>query len=274
MALLIAALVSAGCAVGPAYQRPAADLPAAYQDDMGAAAGAAIGAEWWKLYNDPRLNELVAATLARNVDIRLAVAQVEEAEGVVRETGAAILPEVSVGGNSSRTATSTRTTVPSPPACRPCATITASRSRRRSVTRLWGKLRSASDAAQAKLLATRYARDVVMLTLASTTAQSYFALRSLDAQIAVTRTSLTTREGSLGIVRDRVNAGYASDLDLAQASVARANAASQLRDLQRQRALLEHQLQTLTGRLDLRLQAAARSTCRCPRSRRRACPRR
>ena len=256
LALLIAALASAGCAVGPAYQRPAADLPAAYQDETGAAAGAAIGAEWWKLYNDPRLNELVAATLARNVDIRLAVAQVEEAEGVVRETGAAILPEVSVGGNSSRTATSTKTTVPSP------AGVPTVRNNHRfafSTTfelDFWGKLRSASDAAQAKLLATRYARDVVMLTLASTTAQSYFALRSLDAQIAVTRTTLTTREGSLGIVRDRVNAGYASDLDLAQANVARANAASQLRDLQRQRALLEHQLQTLTGRLDLRLQAA------------------
>ena len=73
-----------------------------------------------------------------------------------------------------------------------------------------GKLKSASDVAQARLLATRYSRDVLMLTLASTNAQSYFALRSLDAQIAVTRTSLESRDASLTIVRDRFNAGYAA----------------------------------------------------------------
>lgn len=256
LALLVAALVSAGCAVGPAYQRPALDLPAAYPEEAGGTTGAPmIQAEWWKLYNDPRLDELVAATLARNVDIRLAVAQVEEAEGVVREAGAATLPEIDVGGTSSRTASSTKTTVPTP------AGVDTVRTDHRftfSTTfelDFWGKLKSASDAAQAKLLATRYARDVVRLTLASTTAQTYFALRSLDAQIIVTKTSLETRDASLGIVRDRVKGGYASDLDLAQANVARATASSLLRDLQRQRALVEHQLQTLTGRLDLRVPA-------------------
>ena len=253
---LCAALISAGCAVGPAYQRPAPDLPAAYPEDMeSGGARVAIGAGWWKLYNDPVLNDLVAATLARNVDIRLAVAQVEEAEGVVREAGAAILPEINVGGNSNRTASSSATTLPSP------AGIPTVRTNHRftfSTTfelDFWGKLKSASDVAQARLLASRYSRDVVMLTLAATTAQSYFALRSLDAQIAVTRTSLSSRDASLGIVRDRVNAGYASDLDLAQANLSRANAGSLLRDLQRQRALFEHQLQTLTGKLDLRLPA-------------------
>jgi outer membrane protein, multidrug efflux system len=254
--LLIAALINAGCAIGPAYQRPVVDLPAAYPEEMDAGAGrAAIQAQWWKLFNNPRLDELVAATLARNVDIRLAVAQVEEAEGVVREAGAAILPEIDLAGNSNRTASSNAVAIPTP------AGFPSVRNDHRFVFSttfeldFWGKLRNASVAAQARLLATRYARDVVMLTLASTTAQTYFALRSLDAQIVVTRTSLVTREDSLGIVRDRVKGGYASDLDLAQANVARANAASQLRDLLRQRSLAEHQLQTLTGNLDLRLPA-------------------
>jgi multidrug efflux system outer membrane protein len=257
LALVVAALVSAGCAVGPAYQRPVLDLPAAYPEAVDAGAGvAAIGAEWWKLYNDPQLNDLVAATLARNVDIKLAVAQVEEAEGVVREAGSAILPEVDVGGNSNRTAYSNSVAIPTP------SGYPAVRDDHRAVFSttfeldFWGKLRSASDAAQAKLLATRYARDVVMLTLAATTAQTYFSLRSLDTQIVATRVSLDTRNSSAGIVRDRVKAGYASELDLAQANVARANAASQLRDLQRQRSLVEHQLQTLTGKLDLRLDAS------------------
>jgi multidrug efflux system outer membrane protein len=256
LALLTAALLSAGCALGPAYQRPVLDLPAAYPDETDAGSRrAAVQAEWWKLYNDQQLNDLVASTLARNVDIKLAVAQVEEAEGVVREAGAAVLPEIDAGGNSNRTASSTATTLPSPagvPTVRTDHRVAFSTTFELD---FWGKLRNASVAAQARLLATRYARDVVMLTLASTTAQSYFALRSLDAQIVVTRESLATRESSLGIVRDRVKAGYASDLDLAQANVARANAAALLRDLQRQRALVEHQLQTLTGELGLRVAA-------------------
>ena len=253
---LCAALLGAGCAVGPAYQRPALELPAAYPEEMNTAGPrVAIGPEWWKLYNDPLLDELVAATLARNVELRIAVAQIEEAEGVVRETSAAVLPEIDVGGNSNRTASSSATALPSP------AGVPTVRNNHRftfSTTfelDFWGKFRSASDAAQARLLSTRYARDVVLLTLASTTTQTYFALRSLDAQIAVTRTSLESRDASLTIVRDRVNAGYASDLDLAQANLSRAQAGALLRDLQRQRALLEHQLQTLTARLELRLPA-------------------
>ena len=81
LALMAATLLVAGCALGPAYQRPVLDLPAAYpEDSVGGAGRAIVKAEWWKLYNDARLNELVATTLARNVDIKLAVAQVEEAE--------------------------------------------------------------------------------------------------------------------------------------------------------------------------------------------------
>ncbi|MEP7084781.1 MAG: efflux transporter outer membrane subunit [Betaproteobacteria bacterium] len=251
-----AAALAAGCAVGPAYQRPTPELPAAFPEELSTGAQAiAIGSDWWKLYNDPQLNELVAATLARNVELRLAVAQIEEAEGVVREAGASILPEIDVGGNSNRTASSSATALPTPagvPTVRNDHRFTFSTTFELD---FWGKLRSASGVAQARLLSTRYARDVVMLTLAATTTQSYFALRSLDAQIAVTQGSVQSRDDSLSIVRSRVNAGYASDLDLAQANLSRAQAGSLLRDLQRQRALVEHQLQILTARLDLRLPA-------------------
>jgi multidrug efflux system outer membrane protein len=103
------------------------------------------------------------------------------------------------------------------------------------------------------MLSTRYARDVVALTLAGLTTQAYFGLRSLDAQIVVTRETLATREDSLAYVKRRAKGGIASDLDIAQAEGARSDIATQLKDLQRQRALIEHQLATLTGRLDQKL---------------------
>jgi multidrug efflux system outer membrane protein len=119
----------------------------------------------------------------------------------------------------------------------------------------WGKLRRASDAARAQVLSSRYARDVMALTVAGTTTQSYFTLRSLDAQIAVTREILKSREESLAVIKNRAGGGLASELEVNQAQVARADAALQLRDLQRQRSLMEHQLGVLTGKLDLKVAA-------------------
>src|SRR5262249_13788066 len=121
----------------------------------------------------------------------------------------------------------------------------------------WGRLRRGQEAARANALASRYGRGVVALSLAGLVAQSYFALRSLDAQLEIARQSLATREETLVMVRQRLAGGVAAELELAQAEGARADAAAQLKDLARQRALVEHQLAALTGRLDLALPAGA-----------------
>ena len=115
----------------------------------------------------------------------------------------------------------------------------------------WGRLRRGVESVRAQSLATRYAKDVVSLSLAGLTVQAYFSVRSLDAQLAATRQTLKTREEALDYVRRRARGGIASDLDLSQAESARADSAVQLKDLQRQRTLAENQLATLTGRLDL-----------------------
>jgi len=119
----------------------------------------------------------------------------------------------------------------------------------------WGHLRRISESAQAQVLASRYARDVLALTLAGTTTQAYFALRSLDSQIAVTTVTLASRDEALAVVMNRAKGGIASDLDVSQADGARADAAIQLHEQQRQRALIEHQLGNLTGKLDLKIPA-------------------
>jgi outer membrane protein, multidrug efflux system len=246
------ALLLSGCMVGPDYQRPAMDLPQAFTEaDVGSAAAPRPG--WWKLYNDPKLDELVAAALERNADIRLAVARIEEADANLRATRAAFLPEIDLKGAAVRQGVSTSTAVPVPlgiPSTRNDVLLSLSTSFELD---FWGHLRREVESVRAQLLSTRYARDVVALTLAGLTAQSYFGLRSLDAQIIVTRETLANREDSLAYVRARARGGIASDLDIAQAEGARADIATQLKDLERQRALIEHQLATFTGRLDQKL---------------------
>ncbi len=253
-AALSVALLGGCAAVGPEYQRPALDLPGAYADapaDAGSAA--AIRPEWWKLYGDRQLDRLVADALARNADMRLAVARIEEADANLREAGAAFLPEVDLGAVPMRSRISSRTATPIPssvPLVRNDIRLSLGTSFELD---FWGKLRRAVEATRALALGSRYAKEVVTLSLAGLATQAYFSLRSLDAQTALARSTLASREEALNMVRQREQGGIASDLDLNQAELARADAAAQLKEFERQRALIEHQLATLTGRLGLTL---------------------
>lgn len=249
---LTAALALAACKVGPDYKRPGFDVPGDYPERQDGDP-ASLRADWWKLYNDPLLNDLVAAAQSNSADIRLAVAQLEEARAALREVNSNLLPEIDLGITDTEQRVSRVTAVPVTPG------IPVIRPDKRAVVStnfeldFWGKLRRGTEAARAAMLATQYGRDTVALTLAGGVSQTYFALRATDAQIAVTRETLKARDDALEVVRSRVNAGLTGELDLQQAIGVRADAALQLRDLERQRKIYEHQLGTLTGNLALRI---------------------
>ena len=240
--------------LGPDYKRPEVSLPAAFSESAPAAArGAPLRADWWTLYEDQTLDGLVASAMQRNVDVRLAVARIEEAAANLRAANAAYFPEVDLLGNANRTRYSATTALPIPPGVPALRNDVRLAPTTNFEIDFWGKLRRAAEGYRAQLLSSRYARDVVLLTLAGSTAQTYFTLRMLDAQIAVSRESLANRKESLGFVRRRVEGGVATALELAQAEGAVADIAAQLKDQERQRALAEHLLGTLTGQLDLKL---------------------
>jgi outer membrane protein, multidrug efflux system len=241
-----------GCTtLGPDYKRPQVALPDNFPNRT-AEAASPLPAQWWTLYGDAALEQLVASSLANNSDLRLAVARVQEAEGVWREARAALFPDVSAGIGATASRVSTRTTPPPLggfPLTRGLNQLTfASTS---FEVDFWGRLSRATEAARANLLGTAYARDVVALGLAGATAQTYFGLRSLDAQLAVLEQTIRSRSDSLELTRARLNAGIASELDVHQAQGALSDALVQRRDTGRQRALLERELGQLTGKLDL-----------------------
>ena len=268
---LIAALLLAGCAVGPDYRRPATALPADFGQAAAAsdATAAAIANDWWTLYNDPQLTALVTASISNNPNIRLAIARIDEARAALREANASFFPEVDYSGVGARarsgaaggTAGGTSTTATGSVFYGNLYRLDAGVSYELD---LWGKLRRASEASQAALLSTTYARDVTTLTLASTTAQAYFTLRSLDAQIAVTQNTLNAVGESLDIAKKRLDAGYTSALDYAQADSLRAQTQVQLRELRRQRAVQEHQLGNLTSNLALTIAPGSIDTLPIP----------
>lgn len=248
-ALTLSALAAtlAGCAVGPDYQRPVVELPAQYAEPAIPATQSALQNDWWKLFGDARLDELVAQAQRHNADLQGALARIEEAEAAMREVGAALLPEVDFDAAASRSHASTATAIPMPP-----GTPVLRDARKAALTTafeidLWGKLRRASEAARAQALASRHARDALRISLTGLVASHYLALRGLDAQLALLTDSRASRLDTLKIVNIRRDAGLASPLEVQQAQAQLAGLDAQLAGLRQQRAASEHLLALLCG---------------------------
>jgi multidrug efflux system outer membrane protein len=245
--ILFTALLLSGCiTVGPDYQRPARGLPAVFGEPELGSAAVSVPQQWWALYNDATLVELVKAGLEANADVRLARARVEEAEGLLREAHATLyfpLIQGNAGASRGRSVQQGPATV---------NTFTLGLSTSFEID-LWGRLRRSERSVQDQLLASRYGRDTVAITLAASIARAYFTALSLDSQYIASEEILKAANESLGLAKKRAAAGVASDLDVYQAGGLQSAAAAQAKEIARQRAAIIHQLGTLTGKLDLAL---------------------
>lgn len=256
-AALSAGLLLGGCAIGPDYLRPSFWFPEPAKDNVAVAqAEAPINPQWWTLFGDSALNNLEQQAVDANQDLQAAIARLEAAEAAAREAGADYLPAISLGANSSRSESSGATFNGQKIGGQATYNNTRVAASLSYEIDLWGRVRRSNEAARAEALSSRFGRDAVRLTLAGQVANEYLNLRSLDAQLAVTREILDSREKSLKIVNARLDAGSASALDQAQAEGAQAAAQAQLNQLQRQRALSESQLALLTGQPGLKIAAA------------------
>lgn len=241
----LGALLLAACSSGPPPVPPDNALPAAY-GAAPAVAAQPVAADWWTLFGEPGLNQLVGLALAHNLDLRLAAARIDETAQALGLARAAQWPSLDLGGSVTRSRSSTLNGQPTAPGGPEATTHRLALSTSFEID-LWGRLRHASAAAQQQLLAAEQAQDTVRLALVGAVAQTWFGLRALEAQIAVVAEQGQLRGESQALVERRLNAGLASGLELAQARGAVAAAAVQQLELQRQRSLLQHQLGALTG---------------------------
>jgi outer membrane protein, multidrug efflux system len=246
-ALALTALL-AGCAgLNPDYSRPDVELPAGWRD--AAADGTHVRAEaWWKVYGDPVLERLIEEALANNANLMLAAARVEEARAALSITAADQRPQVNAAASRSRTRVSQRGPTPLPPGVEPETSDALALVGVSYEIDLWGRLRNATKAARAGLLATEAARETVRITLTSDVARGYFALRALDGQLEATRRSLAARTASLAIQKKRAEVGDISEFDYRQREADVAAERAQMPVLEQQRAQQENVLAVLLGR--------------------------
>ena len=247
--LTAVSLALAGCAVGPDYKRPAAiannvAVPQAFKEADGwkqaEPSDAVSRQDWWKVFNDPVLNDLEAKVVVSNQTLAQSEAAYRQAMATLDQQRATLFPTITGTGSG------TNSTGFASPASKPVQTYTA----RLGLTwdlDLWGKIRRNIEAAKSTAQAT--AADLANATLSAQTlvAASYFQLREADEEKRILDQTVKGYAESLRIAQNRFNVGVGARSDVLTAQTQLENAQGQAVDLLRTRATLEHNIAVLTG---------------------------
>src|SRR5258708_30628680 len=241
-AMLVSGLV-AGCRVGPNYHRPAVQTPTAYRDlregpQVQAQVASYADLPWWQVFQDPQLQELIRTALKQNYDLQLATERINAGRAQVAVTRSALFPQVQGNGDFSGGKEHNFQTKSN------FLTLTADAAFQLD---FFGKLRRATEASRAQLLATEDARQTVILTLVSDVASDYFALLQLDLQLQITHQTIETQEDSVKLTKLRVDHGVGTKLDVLQAQQTLDTANAQIPDLERLIAEEENDISILLG---------------------------
>jgi outer membrane protein, multidrug efflux system len=245
---ILLAAGSAACMVGPDYHRPKVEVPATFRDappPVPIPAPVMGDLAWWDLFADPVLHALIRTALEANYDLRITVTRILQAQAQVTIARSQIYPTVNAGVEGPYT----RYTGGSKPPLTPKETFAPDGGVSISwELDLWGRLRRATEAARAELLASEETRRAVVTTLIAQVSQTYFDLRSLDASLEISRRTLTSRQQSLALTRARLEGGVTQLLDVRQSEAMVADAAKTIPEFERQITQTENAMDTLLGR--------------------------
>ena len=258
--LLASALVLAGCSLAPKYEVPEVATPTAFRHAEPLPAGeagswktaepaeAATRGEWWKVFNDSVLNDLQAAALDANQDLRAAAARLQQSRAVQRTARADRFPTVDAGVGPTRQRPSAASLgLPENADVDPTTLWRAQLGLSYEVD-LFGRVANNVSAATASLQRDEALFRSVLLALQADVAQTYFLLRELDAEQAIFANTVELRAEGLRLMERRFAEGFIGELDVARSRTELATAQSESLGVQRQRAAAEHALALLLGR--------------------------
>ncbi|MGH9718141.1 MAG: efflux transporter outer membrane subunit [Candidatus Acidiferrales bacterium] len=245
LALLLFCLLLAGCTVGPKYERPAIQAPAAYRGASPSQASAvSLGNEkWWQVFQDPILQELIRTALRQNYDVQIAAARILQAQAELGITRANQFPMAGAGleGYSERS--------PKISSAFPAYQTNVGEVDLSVIWNLdfWGKYRRETEASRANLVASEWGRRAVVTSVVSSVAAGYFQLRELDLSLQISQRTLASRQDSLRLTKILAQHGSASHLEVREAEQLVYAAGETVPDLQRQIAQQENALSILLG---------------------------
>lgn len=267
-ASVLAALLLSACAA-PAFHQPAVSTPAAFKEAQVASPSAspevvrsaADGTtwkmaqpaesqprgEWWKAFNDARLDSLIAQATASNQNLSVAAARVKQARAIAGIAEADRIPQIGVGVGAQRGQQSPLEAGLAPGTrMSPVTSYKANLSASYEVD-LFGRVSGNVAAARGDAGAVEATYRSVLLSLQADVAQTYFRLRALDAEIATVNQTVRLREESVRVTGRRFELGDIGEFDLSRAKTELSTARAEAIGLQRQRATAEHALAVLLG---------------------------
>ena len=254
LAVLIALLT--GCAVGPKYRDPSVQLHPFHNapaiSDRAASSAAPPIETWWTGFQDPELTRVVQRALDQNLDLQAAMTRVQQARAIAKEAGAKRLPEGTLNAQAQAERLSLESGVGR------YSPVLPNFNRNQAyydlnVGATWeadifGSLKRGAQAATAEAQAAEAAHMGTRVSIVAEAADAYFQIRGAQIRIALAKEQIETDDHLVRLVRQRKEAGIASDRELAQAEAVLAQAKATLPPLA---IILESQL----NRLDVLLGA-------------------
>ncbi len=249
----LAAASVAGCAAGPDYRRPPAEVPPAWQPQApwheAVPSDAALKGDWWKVFHDADLDRLIELALQSNQNLHVAAARLAQARDEVKVAESDFYPAVGLSAAAARAKTSANrplseyslpntSTVQNDFIVGPTVNYEFD---------LFGRVRREVEGARASAEQAAADYENTRLLLIAQLVSDYFTLRELDAEVDVLDRDLELEREALSFVNSRHELGYATGLDLAQQQALLDSSAAQLELLQVQRAQNEHAIATLVG---------------------------
>lgn len=237
--LLSIVFVFNSCKIGKSYTRPAMELPDSIW--AGQSSFSIADRQWWEVYTDGPLRQLIQKTLIHNKDLQMAAARVKEMAAQRRISTANLLPQVNgtITGDREFENRGGDNSVQS--------NVFEAKALLSWELDLWGNLRWGRDAAMAEYLGSIEAQRALRMTIVAEVAQSYYELVALDNELAIVRQTLRAREEGVRIARLRFEGGLTSETAYQQARLEVARTATMIPNLQRQIAKKENDIAFLAG---------------------------
>ncbi|MBM4265041.1 MAG: efflux transporter outer membrane subunit [Deltaproteobacteria bacterium] len=236
------ALLATGCPVGPNYVRPDVEMPPEYRYELQPEEAASLAnLAWWQVFGDPVLQDLIQQALENNYDLASAVAAVEQAQSLVGVARAPLFPQISYSGSASR-GKSFVFGDNNPTFNNFLGSFNAAWE-----IDIWGRIRRATEAAQATMLATEQFRRGVMLSLVSDVAQTYFGLLELDLELAIARDTVVSFRDTVELFQFRYEGGVGNKLEVDRAIGALKETEATIPELERRIVEAENLLRVLIG---------------------------
>jgi NodT family efflux transporter outer membrane factor (OMF) lipoprotein len=203
------------------------DIPGFYRAAPSLPRAAPPALDWWRGFRSPELTKLIEEAQTANFDVAAAVARILQADAQSKVAGAALLPAIDFSGNATRTRSSQ--TLSSGGGSGGSERVSYNLALNASYEiDFWGKNRALSRAAQNTAIAARFDRDTVVLSTVASVATGYFLVVSSQDRLRIARENVRAADRVLTLIRQRFEAGTASQLEVAQQETLVASVRSQI----------------------------------------------